>query len=65
VVRTFENVAALVTVETVAVARGDGLVMAGLVVGSVLLIALTVRRTGSLPLAIALGDVAALLIDLT
>jgi branched-subunit amino acid transport protein len=56
--------AALVAVETDAAGRGDDLRTAGLVLGTVVLIMLAVRLTGSLLLAIAIGLGAALLLDL-
>jgi branched-subunit amino acid transport protein len=55
--------AAMVAVEADAASRGDGPAIAALVLGSVLVIGVVVHRTRSLVLAIALGAVATLLID--
>jgi len=56
--------AAMVAVETHAATRGGSPGTAALVLGAVLVIALAVRLTGSLALAVSLGLGAALLIDL-
>lgn len=56
--------AALITVETQDAMSGDGSLVAGLAVVSVVTMFVAVRLTGSMVLAIAVGLGAALLIDL-
>ena len=56
--------AALVTIEALGAASGSGPLVASLVVAFVAMIAITVRMTHSMVLAVSLGMLAAIVIDL-